>query len=29
MAFLISSGRSSSELVRYLGAHDVPTFGVF
>lgn len=29
MAFLISSGRSSTELVRYLGAHDVPTFGVF
>jgi hypothetical protein len=28
MAFLISSGRSSRELVRYLGAHDVPTFGV-
>lgn len=27
MAFLISSGRSSTELVRYLGAHDVPTFG--
>jgi hypothetical protein len=28
-AFLISSGRSSLELVRYLGAHDVRTFGVF
>jgi hypothetical protein len=27
-AFLISLGRSSRELVRYLGAHDVPTFGV-
>jgi hypothetical protein len=29
MAFLISLRRSSTELVRYLGAHDVPTFGVF
>jgi hypothetical protein len=29
MAFLISSGRTSRELVTYLGAHDVPTFGVF
>jgi hypothetical protein len=29
MAFLISSGRSSRELVRYLGDHGVPTFGVF